>query len=155
LAEPKVGDIAPEFIANSTTGELSLASFKGRNVVLYFYPKDMTPGCTIEAQEFTKAYPKFKKLNTEVIGVSRDDLSSHNKFCKQENILYPLLLDKDSKVCDMYGVIKEKSMFNKTFLGINRTTFLIDKNQKLFKIWHNVKPLGHAEEVLEVIKAMA
>ncbi len=154
MSELKAGDIAPEFKANSTGGELSLASFKGHNVVLYFYPKDMTPGCTVQAKEFTELYPKFKKLDTIIIGVSRDDLSSHAKFCKQENIPYPLLLDSDSKVCDMYGVIKEKSMFNKTFLGINRTTFLIDKNQKISKIWHNVKPLGHAAEVLAVAKSI-
>jgi peroxiredoxin Q/BCP len=154
MAELKVGDLAPDFKGDSTEGELSLDRFKGHNIVLYFYPKDMTPGCTIQAQEFSKLYPKFQSLNTAVIGISRDSLALHKKFCDQEKIPYPLLLDQDSEVCNKYGVIKQKSMFSKTFLGINRTTFLIDKHKKIAKVWHSVKPLGHAEEVLDAIKTL-
>ena len=149
--ELKIGEIAPEFKSESTIGELSLELFKDKNIVLYFYPKDMTPGCTLEAKEFSAIYPKFKELDTEIIGVSKDSLSFHNRFCEQENIPYPLLSDTEGKVCDMYGAFKNKSMFGRTFVGVNRMTFLIDKNRKIFKIWKNVKPRGHAKVVLNAI----
>ena len=154
MSELKMGDIAPEFKSDSTNGELSLDTFKDRNIVLYFYPKDLTPGCTIQAKEFSILYPEFKKLNTEIIGVSKDNLNSHHRFCEKENILYPLLLDTEGKICEIYGVFKKKSMFGKTFLGINRSTFLIDKNKKIFEVWRSVKPLGHAQKVLNAIKIL-
>jgi peroxiredoxin Q/BCP len=154
MTELKINDTAPEFKANSTIGEISLDKFKNKNIVLYFYPKDMTPGCTIQAQDFSELYGEFQKLDTIVIGVNKDDLDSHKQFCKKENIPYPLLLDREGKICEMYGVFKEKSMFGKTLMGINRSTFLIDKNKKIAKIWRSVKPEGHAQKVLEVIRQM-
>jgi peroxiredoxin Q/BCP len=122
-------------------------------LVLYFYPKDMTPGCTTQAQDFTKLYDQFKSLNTEIIGVSKDSLSSHQKFTEKEKIPYPLLLDEKEKVCNLYGVISEKNMFGKKYLGINRTTFLIDAQRKMIKIWKQVKPANHAQIVLDTIKS--
>ena len=151
-SELKIGDIAPNFQTNSTKGAISLDDLRNSNIVLYFYPKDMTPGCTTQAQEFSKLYSQFKELGTEIIGISKDTLDSHNKFCKKENISYPLLLDEEGKICNMYGVIKEKSMFGKKYLGINRTSFLIDINKKIIKIWRNVKALGHAQKILDEIK---
>ena len=154
MSELKVGDFAPDFQANSTKGILSLIDFKDLNIVIYFYPKDMTPGCTTQAKEFSMLYPEFKKANTEIIGVSKDNLSSHNKFCEKENIPYPLLLDEEGKICNIYGVMKEKSMFGKKYLGINRTTFLIGKNKKILKLWRSVKASGHAQKVLDTINML-
>ncbi|NRA74093.1 MAG: peroxiredoxin [Rickettsiales bacterium] len=154
MSELKIDDNAPNFQANSTKGNLSLADLKNSNIVIYFYPKDMTPGCTTQAQEFSKLYSQFQESDTEIIGVSKDNLSSHNKFCEKENIPYPLLLDEEGEICNLYGVIKEKSMFGKKFLGINRSTFLIDKNRKVIKIWKSVKASGHAQKVLDAIKQM-
>ncbi|MBY0580446.1 MAG: peroxiredoxin [Rickettsiales bacterium] len=152
MAELQIGNLAPDFNTNSTVGLLSLDELNDKIIVLYFYPSDMTPGCTMQAQEFISLYDEFKKLNTIIIGVSKDNLSSHHKFCEKENIPYPLLVDTESEICHLYGVIKEKSMFDKTYLGISRTTFIIDQNKKIFKIWKNVKPQGHANEVLDQVK---
>jgi peroxiredoxin Q/BCP len=152
VSELKIGDIAPAFEANSTAGKLSLELFKDKNIVLYFYPKDMTPGCIIQAQGFTKLHAEFEKLDTKIIGISIDSLSSHDKFCDQESIQYPLLSDIDEKVCNLYGVIKERPTVNGSFRGITRATFLIGKNKKIFKIWRNVKPLDHAKKVLDATK---
>jgi peroxiredoxin Q/BCP len=146
-----IGDISPMFEGHSTHGNLSSQNFKNKNIVLYFYPKDMTSGCTKQAQDFSKNYSKFKSYNTEIIGVSRDTIKKHCIFSKKENIPYPLLSDMENKICLAYGVIKEKSIFGKKYLGINRTTFLIDTGYKIFKIWRSVKVPNHAQTVLNIV----
>ena len=118
MAELQVGGLAPDFNADSTEGLLSLEKLSDKIIVLYFYPSDMTPGCTIQAQEFTSLYDEFQELGVVVIGVSKNNLSSHHKFCEKENIPYPLLVDTENEICNLYGVIKEKSMLGKTYLGI-------------------------------------
>ena len=146
-----IGDKVPNFTAHSNKGTLNLNDYLGRYIVLYFYPKDNTPGCTVEANDFKALYSKFKAKNAEIIGVSRDSLSSHEKFeCKYE-LPFPLLSDTDSKICDLFNVINTKSIFGKTALGLVRSTFLIDPTGKLVKEWRKVKVAKHAEEVFESI----
>lgn len=147
-----IGDKVPNFTASSNKGTISLQDYSGKYVVLYFYPKDNTPGCTVEANDFKTLYTKFQAKNAQIIGVSRDTLNSHNKFeCKYE-LPFPLLADTDSKVCDLFGVINTKSIFGKTALGLVRSTFLIDPNGKLVQEWRKVKVANHAEEVLAALK---
>ena len=148
----KINDNAPNFVANSTGGEIKLSDLKGKNVVLYFYPKDDTPGCTIEAQDFTKKIKSFADLDCVVIGVSRDSITSHNKFIEKYNLKFDLLSDEATEICQSYGTIKEKSMFGKKYMGIERSTFLIDKLGKIIKIWRSVKVKGHIEEVLKELR---
>ncbi|MDZ5761847.1 Peroxiredoxin [Candidatus Cyrtobacter comes] len=149
-----LGDKAPQFEAESTKGTISLENYKDKYIVLYFYPKDMTPGCTVQANEFSSLYEQFKDLDAEIIGVSRDTVSSHNIFCEKENIAFPLISDADSNLCNLYGVLKEKVNFGKKYIGIVRSTFLIGKDQSIIKIWNNVKAQGHAAEVLEAIEKL-
>ena len=120
----------------------------------YFYPKDDTPGCTIEAQDFSKKIDEFEKLDTVVLGVSKDSAASHCKFVEKYNLAFNLLVDEDAELCQRYDVIKQKSMFGKKYMGIDRTTFLINKMGKVVKIWHSVKVNGHVEEVLEAIRGL-
>lgn len=144
----KIGDKVPNFTAVSNHGELSLDNFAGKYLVVYFYPKDNTPGCTIEANDFKTLYPQFQAKNAEVIGVSRDSLTSHNRFeCKYE-LPFPLIADTDSKVCDLFDIINKKSIFGRTALGVIRSTFLIGPDGRLIKEWRNVKVANHAQEVL-------
>ncbi len=151
----EVGKAAPLFIAMSDEGdEIELLELKGKNVILYFYPKDDTPGCTIEAQDFTKKIKEFEKLNTIVLGVSKDNKESHCKFIEKYNLSFNLLLDEAGELCEKYGVIKQKSMFGKKYLGIDRSTFLIDKMGKIAQIWTSVKVNGHVEEVLSAIEKL-
>ena len=124
----------------------------GRYVVLYFYPKDDTPGCTIETNEFNKLLPKFKKLECEVYGISKDSLKSHDKFRDKYKIKFNLLADEELKVLKKYKVWKKKKFMGKEFMGVVRTTYLIDKKGKILKIWNNVKAKDHAQEVLETLK---
>lgn len=153
MSELKVGDKAPLFkCLTSSNKSISLNDLKDQNIVLYFYPKDMTPGCTIEARDFSKLIDQFKKLDTLVIGASKDDVQSHDKFITKECITFPLLADVDGKLCDDYGTFGEKMSFGKKSMGIKRTTFFIDKNHVIKKIWNNVKAEGHAQEVLEFVK---
>lgn len=147
----EIGNSAPLFSTASDEGEISLSDLKGKNVVLYFYPKDDTPGCTIEAQDFTKKIKEFEKLDCVVLGVSKDSVKSHCNFINKYNLAYNLLADTDGEICAKYEVIKEKSMFGKKYFGIDRSTFLIDKMGKIVKIWNSVKVNGHVEEVLEVL----
>ena len=151
MKELKIWDNAPDFRANSTKGEVSLSQFKGKGVVLYFYPKDMTPGCRVQAQEFSKLFHEFKNIELEIIGVSRDNIKSHHQFCEREDIPYPLISDTEGKICKLYGVLEERSMFGKKYIGINRSTFVINPKGKICKIWKSVKPKGHAEKVLKEI----
>ncbi|MAZ80322.1 MAG: thioredoxin-dependent thiol peroxidase [Rickettsiales bacterium] len=148
----KIGDQAPNFVANSTDGELKLSDLKGKNVVIYFYPKDDTPGCTIEAQDFSKKSDQFEKLDCIIIGVSKDCMNSHNKFINKYNLNFELISDEEKTICDLYNVIKEKSMFGKKYQGIDRATFLIDRMGKIIKIWRTVKVKGHVEEVYLELK---
>ena len=149
----KVGNKVPNFKVASTAEEpFSLADFKDQNVVLFFYPKDSTPGCTVEGHDFTKLKKKFEKLNTQVFGVSKDSLKSHFKFIEKQGYTIDLLSDEESTVCDFFGVIKEKNMYGKKFLGIERSTFVISSDGKLVKEWRGLKVPGHAEEVHRFVK---
>ncbi len=148
----EIGQAAPLFALTSDEGsEIALTDLKGKNVVLYFYPKDDTPGCTIEAQDFSKKISEFERLNCIVLGVSKDNISSHCNFIEKYDLTFNLLADENGEVCEKYGVIQQKSMFGKKYLGIDRSTFLIDKIGKIAKIWTSVKVNGHVEEVLEAL----
>ena len=145
----KEGDKAPAFTLPSDEGEaISLKDFKGKSsVILYFYPKDLTPGCTTEACDFRDWTSDFKKKKTVVLGVSRDPIAKHEKFREKYQLNFPLLSDENGEVCEAYGVWKEKSLYGKKFMGIERTTFLIDPQGKIKKIYAKVKVAGHAEAV--------
>lgn len=148
----EVGKPVPEFMAASTIlGNFQPQDYKGKYLVLYFYPKDSTPGCTCEANEFAQLYEQFVAANAAVVGVSRDTLISHQKFATQHKLTFPLIADTDSKVCDLFNVINKKSIFGKTALGLVRSTFLIDPAGILIKEWRKVKAAGHAQQVLETI----
>ena len=148
----KIGERAPDFsMATDGGGKVSLKSLKGKNVVLYFYPKDDTPGCTKEACAFRDSLPDFSKLKAVVIGVSKDPVESHDKFKKKFKLPFPLASDEDGKACKAYGAWKKKSMYGREYMGIERSTFLIDKKGVVHKIWRKVKVPGHAEEVLEAV----
>lgn len=144
------GAPAPAFdLPRDGGGNVSLDSLKGKKVVLYFYPKDDTPGCTTEAIDFTSMKGKFKAAGAEVIGVSPDSVASHDKFCKKHNLDIVLLADESKQMLEAYDVWKEKSMYGKTYMGVERTTVLIDATGKIACIWPKVKVAGHAEEVLK------
>ena len=154
MSQLKEGDKAPDFKAVSNEGkEISLKDYQGKNrVVLYFYPKDDTPGCTVEACSFRDTIKKIEKTDTIVLGVSPDDTTSHNKFIEKFKLPFLLLSDGDKKICNDYGVWVKKSMYGKEYMGVARTTFIIAKDGKIEKIYEKVKPEGHAEEVLEFLK---
>ncbi|NUN11649.1 peroxiredoxin [Candidatus Micrarchaeota archaeon] len=143
----KEGDKAPSFCLPSDSRKVCLSDFKGKKIVLYFYPKDDTAGCTIEGIDFTKLLNEFKKKNTVVLGVSKDSVDSHCSF-KEKHSLSVELLSDDSSVCEKYDSFGNKGIFG---LGVKRNTFLIDENGKIKKIWKNVIPIGHAHQVLESI----
>jgi len=149
----KINAKAPSFVAISTSqNKYSLKDSIGKFVVLYFYPKDDTPGCTIETIDFNKLLSKFKRLDCEVYGISKDDLKSHDKFKDKYKIKFDLLADEDLKVLKKYKVWGKKKFMGREFMGVIRTTFLIDKNGKILKVWNNVKVKDHAKEVLEALK---
>ena len=144
---------APIFKLPSTNKkEYSLKDSIGKYVIIYFYPKDDTPGCTIETNDFNKLLPKFKKLNCEILGISKDNLKSHDKFRDKYNIKFDLLADEEIKVLKKYKVWAKKKFMGREFMGIVRTTFLIDKKGKIVKVWNNVKVKDHAKEVLETLQ---
>lgn len=150
----KIGDMAPDFSLMSDTQEqFTLSELKGKQVVLYFYPKDSTPGCTKEACDFRDSYQDFAARNIVVLGISRDSLKSHTKFRTNHSLPFPLLSDESGEVCKKYGVWVEKSMFGIKYFGIKRTTFLIDETGKIIKIWDKVKVLGHVKDVMAVAQA--
>jgi peroxiredoxin Q/BCP len=124
------------------------------NLVLYFYPKDMTPGCTLEGQDFRDLHAAFRRARTTVLGISKDSCVRHAKFRAKEEFPFELLSDEDEKVCQLFGVIREKSLYGRKFMGIERSTFLVDSNGKLVREWRKVKVKGHAAEVLEAAKAL-
>ena len=144
------GESVPKFQLEDSNGKLVKSSeLKGKKCVIYFYPRDFTPGCTTEADEFAKNYSKFKKDGIEVIGISKDDVKSHRKFCDKMNIPYILLSDIETEVCKKFGVWGKKKFMGREFMGINRSTFLINEKGKIFKVFPKVKPAGHAKEVLQ------
>jgi len=130
-----------------------LKQYEGKRIVLYFYPKDMTPGCTIEGHEFTKLVPEFKKNNTIVLGISRDSVSKHEKFIEKEKYKIDLVSDEKETACNFFNVIKEKNMYGKKVMGIERSTFVISPNGVIEHAWRKVKAEGHAQEVLNYIKS--
>ena len=149
----KINTKAPNFKLPSTNKNVyELKDSLGRFVVIYFYPKDDTPGCTIETNDFNKLLPKFKKLNCDVFGISKDNLKSHNKFREKFNVKFDLLSDEDIVVLKKYKVWGKKKFMGKEFMGIIRSTYLIDKKGKILKTWTNVKVKDHAKEVLEALK---
>ena len=151
----KINTKAPDIILPSTSKEnYCLKDSIGKYVVIYFYPKDDTPGCTIETNDFNKLFSKFKKLDCEIYGVSKDNLKSHNKFRNKYKIKFDLLADEEIKVLKKYKVWGKKKFMGREFMGIIRTTFLIDKKGKIIKIWDNVKVKDHAQEVLKTIKML-
>ena len=141
----------------SATSELEINSIDliGKNVVLYFYPKDNTPGCTQEGEDFRDLYKEFKKLKTEIYGISRDSLKSHEGFKTKYKYPFELISDPDEKLCNLFDVIKEKNMYGKKYMGIERSTFLINKDGRLSAEWRKVKVNGHAIEVLEEVKKIS
>ena len=145
----------PDFTALATGGESwRLKDAAGKKVVMYFYPKDMTAGCTTESQNFRDLAAAFRKAGALIVGVSRDSVASHEKFTTQEKLTFPLLSDPDEKLCKLFDVIKEKILYGKKYLGIERSTFLIDAKGVLRQEWRKVKVPGHAEEVLEAAKSL-
>jgi peroxiredoxin Q/BCP len=151
--ELTVGQKAPDFTVLNDKGEkVKLSDFKGKKVVLYFYPKDDTPGCTKEACAFRDGISAIKKQGAEVLGVSTDSVESHQKFKKKFELNFPLLADTDKKIVDAYGTWKEKSMYGKKYMGIERTTFVIDEQGKILHIFPKVKVDQHYDEVLEALK---
>lgn len=148
-----IGEAAPDFELPASNGEkVKLSNFKGKNVVLYFYPKDMTPGCTTEACDFRDYHDEFSKLNAVILGISTDSLDKHKKFIEKYDLPFLLLADEDHQVCELYGVWKLKKNFGKEYMGIERSTFVIDQQGRLAKEWRKVKVKGHVEEALEFIK---
>ena len=155
MSKVQVGKKVPDFRAvldNEKTFKPN--ENKGKNLVIYFYPKDNTPGCTKEGEDFRDNYNVFKKLNTEVIGVSKDSVISHQKFITKFNFPFNLISDEDEKVCNLFDVIKEKNMYGRKYMGIERSTFLINAEGKLVQEWRKVKVTGHAQEVLEAVKEL-
>ncbi len=138
------------------TGEqiIDLKELRGKNIVVYFYPKDSTPGCTTEGQDFAANQLKFKRRNTVILGVSRDSVASHEKFKAKYNFPFDLLSDEEEKACGIFNVIKEKNMYGRKVMGIERSTFLIDEKGKLRREWRKVKVKGHVEEVLDALKEL-
>jgi len=154
---PKItaGTKVPDFSLPTTGGgKWSLKDAAGKNLVIYFYPKDMTSGCTRESQDFRDLYPKFRRAGTQVVGVSRDSVASHGKFAAKESLPFPLLADTDEQLCKLFDVIKQKSLYGRKYLGVERSTFLLDGSGRLKQEWRKVKVPGHAEEVLEAAQRL-
>lgn len=150
-----IGEKAPDFTLPTNGGdELSLSDLKGKKVVLYFYPKDSTPGCTNEAKDFRDLCAEFDAANCVIVGASKDTVKRHDNFVAKQELNFPLVSDAESDLCERYGVWQEKKMYGKTFMGIVRSTFLIDENGVIQKIWPKVKVKGHAQEVLEAAQAL-
>ena len=155
MPAPKLNNKAPIFKGESTGNKtINLSELKGKNVVLYFYPKDSTPGCTTEGQDFRDLKGQFTRANTIIFGLSRESIKSHENFKKKEKFNFDLISDPDEKICNQYDVIKEKSMYGKKYMGIERSTFLIDAKGKLIEEWRKVKVTDHAKEVLEAAKKL-
>ena len=151
----KIGDKAPAFSGPTDGGgKIALKDLKGKKVVLYFYPKDDTPGCTTEAQGFRDARAKFKKLGVEIVGVSKDSVKRHDNFKAKHDLGFTLLSDEDGSVCEAYGVWQKKKNYGREYMGIVRSTFLIDDKGKIAGVWDKVRVKGHVDEVLEAAGAL-
>ena len=154
MSSLQIGDVVPSIVLPKTgEGVFDLSAYKGHYVVLFFYPKDATPGCTKEAHEFSKLKSQFLKLKAYVFGVSRDSIKSHEKFKEKQNYSLDLISDEEEKLCRLFDVIKEKNMYGKKVRGIERSTFIIDPKGKLLHEWRKVKPEGHGQEVLDWLKS--
>lgn len=153
MGGPTLNRVVADF-KSASTGEktVRLKDLRGKNVILYFYPKDSTPGCTTEGQDFRDLYAKFKRANALVFGISRDSLASHEKFKAKFEFPFDLLSDPDEKLCRQFDVIKEKSLYGRKFMGIERSTFVVDGAGKLRREWRKVNVKGHAQEVLDSVK---
>ena len=155
MSAPRINRVVANFTADATRDKkIQLRELRGKKVVIYFYPKDSTPGCTTEGRDFSALYGKFRRQKAVVLGVSRDSLASHEKFREKQGFPFDLISDPDEKLCRQFDVIKEKSLYGRKFMGVVRSTFLIDENGKLRQEWRNVKVKGHAEEVLAAVKAL-
>ena len=144
------GQSLPKFqLSDSDGNTIKSNDLKGKKYVIYFYPKDFTPGCTIEADEFSRDYKKFQKAGIEIIGISKDDVESHKKFCEKMKIPYILLADTKTEVSKLFGVWGKKNFMGREYMGIKRSTFLVNEDGKIFKVFEKVKPKGHSKEVLE------
>lgn len=156
MNELKTGDIAPDFtLPGDNDSEISLSDYKGQKIVLYFYPKDDTPGCTAESCDFRDSIKAFEKTGAQVIGISKCSVKKHDKFKAKYDLNFPLVSDENGDVCERYGVWIEKSMYGKKYMGIDRSTFLIDEKGKIAQIWRKVKVPGHVVEVQTAIKGLA
>ena len=152
MSGPRINRVVADFICAATGDKtVRLKDLRGNNVVLYFYPKDSTPGCTTEGQDFRDLHSKFKRQNTLIFGVSRDSITSHEKFKARQSFPFELLSDPDEKLCRKFDVIHEKTLYGRKFMGVVRSTFLIDADGKLRQEWRGVKVKGHAAEVLESV----
>ena len=156
MSSLKIGLKAPRFKGDCTgkEGFVDSANLKGKKVVLYFYPKDSTPGCTTEGQDFSSLHKKFKKENTLIFGLSRESIKSHDNFKEKQGFVFELISDPEEIICNQFDVIKEKSMYGRKYMGIERSTFIIDEKGRLIKEWRKVKVTGHAQEVLEYILSL-
>ena len=149
-----IGEKAPDFLLpRDGGGTISLSEFKGQKVVLYFYPKDDTPGCTQQACALNENLSSFNKLQAQIIGVSKDSVKKHDKFKEKYALNFPLASDENGTTCEDYGVWVQKSMYGRKYMGIERTTFLIDEDGKIKRIWNKVKIEGHAQELMEALKS--
>ena len=154
MGEPVLGSKVADFRAESTAGEFHLAAHRGHPVVLYFYPKDNTPGCTTEGLQFRDLHAEFAKLGAIVVGVSRDSLKSHVSFGAKMGFPFPLISDSDEALCTQFGVIRLKNMYGKKVRGIERSTFVVDAAGKLAREWRSVKVPGHAQAVLDAVRTL-
>ena len=155
MSTPTLGHAAPEFEALSTAGTIRLSDSLGHKFVLYFYPKDNTPGCTTQTKDFSENHDAFRAADCFIAGVSRDSLKSHEKFSTTLGLPFPLISDPDEVLCNLYNVIRMKNMYGKTVRGIERSTFLIDANGKIAHEWRGVKVPGHVKEVLGVVRGLS
>lgn len=155
MSAPKLNRVVKDFRADATRDKtIRLKDLRGQHVVLYFYPKDSTPGCTTEGRDFSALHAKFRRLKTVILGVSKDSIVSHEKFRAKQDFPFDLISDPDEKLCTAFDVIQEKSMYGRKFMGVVRSTFLIDADGKLRNEWRGVKVKGHAEEVLEAVRSL-
>lgn len=155
MATLNPGDVAPDFtLSESGGGTRSLHDFRGKRVILFFYPKDDTPGCTKEACGFRDTYERYRGINAEVLGISPDQVKSHDKFVAKYRLPFPLLADPDHRVSEAYGTWGQKSMYGRKYMGMLRTTYLIDPEGRIERVWTDVKPSGHADDVLRALSAL-